>query len=95
MATGVLWTIRAIAEAEDWIEWLSGHSVKAALSASEELILRTDRLLQFTQLGRIGRISGTRELSLPKWHKVVVYEVLDEKVVILALRDTRQNPASL
>jgi toxin ParE1/3/4 len=91
VASSVRWTLRAVQEAEDWIDWLTERNVKSAILASSELVRRTNRLAQFNELGRVGRLSGTRELSLPKWQKIVVYEIVDESVVIVSLRDTRQN----
>jgi toxin ParE1/3/4 len=87
----VRWTLRAIQEAEEWIDWLTDRNVKSAIVASNELVRRTDRLAQFNELGRVGRLSGTRELSLPKWQKIVVYEIVEKSVVIISLRDTRQS----
>jgi plasmid stabilization system protein ParE len=86
------WTLRALQEAEDWIDWLGEHNTKAATQAVKELLLRTDRLARFNELGRIGSVPGTRELSMPKWKKVVVYIVSDGSVKIITLRDTRQKP---
>jgi toxin ParE1/3/4 len=94
MSDDVRWTLRAIQEAEDWIEWLHDRNSAAAAVASLELVRRTDRLAQFNELGRIGKIAGTRELSLPKWEKVVVYAIVDSGIQILTLRETRQNEAT-
>jgi toxin ParE1/3/4 len=92
MASEVRWTLRAIGEAENWIDWLDRQNRRAALKASHELVLRTTRLAQFPELGRTGRIKGTRELSLQKWKKIVVYKATQAGVSILTLRDARQNP---
>jgi plasmid stabilization system protein ParE len=91
VASSVQWTLRAIQEAEEWINWLTLRNVKSAILASEELVRKTDRLAQFNELGPIGRLSGTRELSLPKWQRIVVYQILTNTMVILSVRDTRQD----
>jgi toxin ParE1/3/4 len=40
-------------------------------------------LWEFPELGRIGRVAGTRELILPHDRCVIVYEVLDDVVRVL------------
>ena len=37
------------------------------------------------------REAGTREKSMPKWHKVIVYRETVDGVDILTLLDTRQE----
>jgi toxin ParE1/3/4 len=43
----------------------------------------TRRLATFPGSGRLGQVSGTRELVLPQWPYIVVYRVAVEEVHIL------------
>ena len=78
-------------EADNWIDWLAEQNSKVAQIALAELISRTNRLTRFNGLGRVGRVSNTRELSLTKWRKVVIYSIIDDFVVIISVLDTRRN----
>jgi plasmid stabilization system protein ParE len=93
MTASIKWTLRAIAEAEDWIEWLAARNTKSAKTAGEELLFRTDRLARFNEMGRMGSVIGTRELSMPKWKKVLVYAIVNDQIEVISLRDTRRKPA--
>ena len=71
------------------------HITKDNEQAAENLVARLvraiGRLEDFPQLGRPGRVEGTRELSVSGVPYVVVYRVEDEAVVILAVMHTRRN----
>ncbi len=45
----------------------------------------------FPHSGRVGRVSGTYELVVPKTMFIVVYRVKDEKIEIFAVRHTSQQ----
>jgi plasmid stabilization system protein ParE len=91
VVSDLTWTTRAQQEADAWIDWVKHQNPKVATKAVMELIARTAQLQRFHALGRIGFVDGTRELSLPKWKKVVVYRITEIAIEILTLRDTRQN----
>jgi plasmid stabilization system protein ParE len=42
-------------------------------------------------IGRAGTQAKENFWSLPKWHKVIVYRIEDTRIVILTIRDTRQE----
>jgi plasmid stabilization system protein ParE len=50
-----------------------------------------DRLAQLPNLGRPGRVSGTRELLVPGTRYVIPYRVRGERLEIIAVFQGRQR----
>jgi plasmid stabilization system protein ParE len=40
---------------------------------------------------RTSDMSNKRIISLPKWHKIIIYQIETDRIVILTIRDTRQE----
>jgi len=57
-----------------------------------DVLERSDQLGREIDRGRPGRFEGTRECSIPKWHKVLVYRRSDRQIDILAIIHTRMKP---
>lgn len=50
-----------------------------------------DQLAQFPDMGREGRVTGTRELAAPRTPFVVVYRTEPERIIILRVLHGRQR----
>jgi len=66
--------------------------------AARELVARIERavarLADYPELGRTGRVEGTRELVVSRTPYIVAYRVRDDEVVVLAVQHAaRQWPA--
>ncbi|MDR2869041.1 MAG: type II toxin-antitoxin system RelE/ParE family toxin [Deferribacteraceae bacterium] len=63
------------------------------LAAKTELRIEgaVDKLLTFPNIGRIGRIEGTRELIMPDMPFVIVYQI-SENIEILNVWHTSRMP---
>jgi plasmid stabilization system protein ParE len=51
-------------------------------------------LLQLTRIPHLGRPSlspGVRILSLVKWHRRIVYELLENCIYLVSIKHTRQD----
>lgn len=85
-ALGHLLEIHAYSE-QEWpgISRQVGKAIEHAIS----------RLLQYPELGRPGRVEGTRELIVPRFSFVVAYRVSESHINVLAiLHATRRWPSS-
>jgi toxin ParE1/3/4 len=91
MALKLEWTPTSRKDVNDWVDWLHELNPKSARKAVIELYRRTEQLTGLPFLGRVGFLDGTRELSLPKWKKVIVYSVGATSIQIFSIRDTRQD----
>ncbi len=74
------------------------HAINPA--AADALDLRIcsaiSHLSTFPEAGRLGRVSGTRELVIIDYPYIVIYRALVAEIQILSIRHTsRQWPASI
>lgn len=86
------WSDRAAEEFEDLILYLKPRARKAATRAAQEIKSVTRLLARRPLLGRAGTREGTREFSVARWHKVIVYRVSEGGIDISTLRDPRMQP---
>lgn len=87
----VRWTRQARAELRELVAWLSGRNRAAAQRARAEFVAAAELIGSHPGVSRPGRSPETRELSLPRWSKVIIYEETDSvSVIILTIRDTRR-----
>ena len=63
--------------------------------AASAVILRirqsVERLLLFPKSGRLGLVPGTRELIVPKLPSIVVYQISEELIDIIAVAHAAQE----
>lgn len=71
----LVWTPRARRARETAIEFIAEHNPTAALGQLDEIERQTDMLIQHPDMGRPGRIKGTRELVISHTPFIVVYRV--------------------
>lgn len=88
----VVWTPEALQDRIDVWDYISADSVSAAASMDGVFSDAATRLASHPQLGRVGKIPGTRELVVHDSYRLV-YEVSGAVVWILVLVHTsRQWP---
>ncbi len=87
----VRWSQEARKAQRDWLDELEAQDPRLtdrAISESEALSLKTGaRPFSF----RPARWRGLREASLLRWHKILVFQVLQDEVVIVSFYDARQD----
>jgi len=88
----VIWTPEAEQDRDDVWNYIAADSMAAAIRMDVLFSEAVTRIRDFPEMGRPGKIIGTREL-LPHESYRIVYEINDETVWILALVHTaRQWP---
>jgi addiction module RelE/StbE family toxin len=88
----VVWTPEAQQDREAIWDYIAVDSPRAAVKMDELFSKAASRLADHPQLGRTGRIPGTREL-IPHKSYCMVYAIEQETVWLLALVHTaRQWP---
>jgi plasmid stabilization system protein ParE len=91
----VRWSKEARDAQRNWLDHLEGQDPRLtdrALAESEALSLKVgDRPFRY----RPSRWRGFREASLLRWHKVIVFQVLPDEVVIVSFYDARQDLADV
>lgn len=88
----LFWTPEAAQDRDEIYDYIEADSPAAALALDELFSEKAAHLVDHPGLGRLGRISGTRELVAHR-HYILVYDVVDDCVRILRILHTaRQWP---
>ena len=79
------WLPVAARNREQQLDYLADRNPQAAVKMGDAIAFAVDQLADHPQLGRPGRVGGTRELVVSGSPYVVVYRVESASVVILRL----------
>jgi plasmid stabilization system protein ParE len=58
---------------------------------AQSVVERIGTLETFPQLGRSGRVQGTREIAFPPLPFVAIYELREEEIIILRIQHGAQR----
>jgi len=83
--TVLRWTTPALADLAAIGEFIAADDPAAAGRVVRTIWVRAERLQEFPDMGRIGRVHGTRELVLPPLPYIVVYRRQDAVVEVLSV----------
>jgi len=84
--TDIRWSHSARRDYRNLIEWLADRNLAAADRIADAIERSVANLADMPQIGRIGRVLGTRELVVPRTPYVVIYQIDDTDDRILLLR---------
>ncbi|EMQ7867766.1 type II toxin-antitoxin system RelE/ParE family toxin [Salmonella enterica] len=88
----LVWTRTAAADRKGIREYIAQENPAAALALDELFSEKAGRLTDHPNLGRDGRVSGTREL-VAHHNYILIYDVTDDSVRVLrVLHVARQWP---
>jgi toxin ParE1/3/4 len=82
---------RFIAEMKHQSGWIAERNARAAEAAEARVRVALRRLSRLPELGRPGRVEGTRELSVPRTRFIIVYRRSSDSVEVAALLHSSQN----
>jgi len=86
-----VWTRAAIRDLTHMREYIARENPDAAREIALKIVDATERLIQFPDVGRIGRVKGTRELVVPGTHYLIVYRMKKKAIHFLRVRHGRQE----
>jgi toxin ParE1/3/4 len=66
-------------------EFIAGENATAAAVQVETILRAVEQLVNFPEMGRIGRISHTCELVIPGTPYIVAYRLRGDTIRVLAL----------
>jgi toxin ParE1/3/4 len=81
----IIWTKRALAQIESGFEFVAADNLSAAKRQDEMIVRAIQQLVSFPELGRVGRVGGTRELVIPGTQYVAAYRVRRGTIRVLAI----------
>ena len=88
----LVWTRLAQADRRAIREYIATDDQRAALSMDELFTQKAARLAQLPEMGKPGRVDGTRELVAHRSY-ILIYAVKDDHVQVLRIMHTaRQWP---
>jgi toxin ParE1/3/4 len=87
----IVWSPRAIEHLADLRAYITQDNPKAANRVAAALLDAVERLAELPNLGRPGRVAGTRELVVTGTPYVVPYRVRGDRLDIIAVFHDRQK----
>ena len=87
----VIWSKLAERRIDQIFEYICDDDPQAALRVCDKIESRVYELSAHPYIGRMGRVSGTRELVVPGLPYIAVYELKAEEIRILTIRHTSQQ----
>lgn len=92
----IVWSRRALRHLRHLRNYIAQDNPGAAARVAERLLAAVDLLAAHPDLGRPGRVFGTRELVVPDTPYVIPYRVHGARLELIAVLHGRQKwPARL
>jgi toxin ParE1/3/4 len=86
-----VWTRAAIRDLTHIREYIARENPDAAREIALKIVDATERIIQFPDVGRIGRVKGTRELIVPGTHYLIIYRMKKKAVHFVRVRHGSQE----
>lgn len=87
----IVWSPRAIQHLAHLRAYLARDNPKAASRIAGALLEAVERLAALPNLGRPGRVAGTRELVVPGTPYVISYRLRGDRLEVIAVFHVRQK----
>jgi toxin ParE1/3/4 len=87
----IKWLQRALRNLEQEAAYIARDNPQAAAALVMEADESTRLLIQHPDMGRPGRVPGTRELVLPRFPYIIPYRVKAQRVEILRVLHTARK----
>jgi toxin ParE1/3/4 len=87
----IVWSPRAIEHLAHLRAYIARDDPKAANGTAGALLDAVERLAELPNLGRPGRVAGTRELVVPGTPYVIPYRVRGDRLEVIAVFHGRQK----
>jgi toxin ParE1/3/4 len=87
----IIWSRRAIKHLVHVRDYIAQDSPESAAQVAQRIIDAVDQLAQHPNLGRPGRLPGTRELVVSGTPYIIPYRVRGNRVELIAVFHGRQR----
>ena len=85
------WSVYAVADRDAVFEYIAADNPIAAIALDEKIAEAVHRLSQYPELGRLGRVAGTRELVIAGTSYIAAYCIAAGAVRILRIPHTSRE----
>lgn len=90
-----VWTRTAIRDLANAREYIDRNNPDAAREIALRIVDATERIIQFPEIGRTGRVKGTRELAVSGTPYLIVYRLKKTAIHFLRVLHGRQQRPTL
>ena len=87
----IRWLPQAQSNRLEQLEFIARDNPLAAINQDEEIERQINMLLAHPQMGRPGRVTGTRELVISSTPFVVIYRLQGQSIDVLRLLHSAQQ----
>jgi addiction module RelE/StbE family toxin len=87
----IFWSPRAIEHLAHLREYIARDNPNAANEIASALLDAVERLAELPNLGRPGRVAGTRELVVPATPYIIAYRLRGGRLQVVAVFHARQK----
>ena len=87
----VVWSPRAVEHLTHLRSYIARDNPKAANRVATALLNAVELLAELPNLGRPGRVAGTRELVVPGTPYVIPYRIRGDRLEVIAVFHGRQK----
>ena len=87
----IVWSPRAITHLADLRAYSARDNPNAATRIATTLLAAVERLAELPNLGRPGKVAGTRKLVVPGTPYVIPYRLRGDRLEIVAVFHRRQK----
>lgn len=84
------WKPSAVADRKRITAWIAANSPRAAIEMGDMLIRKAAQLDQYPEMGRQGRVDGTRELVVHA-NYILIYRITGGAVEVLRVKHAAQK----
>jgi toxin ParE1/3/4 len=85
------WSVFALADRNSIFDYIETDSPRAAITVDDRIRTCVEGLAKFPEMGRHGRIEGTRELVISGTRYIAAYRLVGDTVRILRLLHSAQQ----
>jgi plasmid stabilization system protein ParE len=75
-----------------YLGMLLSRNARSEEKAARDIQRAVELAATFPMANRAARTESERIKSLPKWHKIIIYKVEVDRIVIVSIPVTRQEP---
>lgn len=90
----IVWSRRAIRHLAKLRDYIAEDNPDAGAHVAERILEAAQHLETFPNLGRTGRLAGTRELVVPQTAYVIPYRIRGNRIELIAVFHGRQRWSS-
>jgi addiction module RelE/StbE family toxin len=91
----IRWTVRALRRLDEIGAYIQNDGPDAAARVVARLVASVDMLAELPAAGRIGRITGTREVVLSDIPYIIAYRVRQDIEIITVMHASQKWPKKL